>query len=79
MCRSQSVARSWTSAEEECRAGGGHLASLGHTLDTETLILTTVTVSDWWTGANICPDSPGIIRVAFMRAETPTQSYQNNL
>ena len=45
----------------QCRAGGGELASLGRGPDTavEAAIMERVGVSDWWSGGNICPDSPG--------------------
>ena len=53
------VAGTWSRSQEECEAAGGHLASLGHDVGVEVKILETVGVSDWWTGGNICPDSPG--------------------
>ena len=53
------MAGTWSRSQEECEAAGGHLASLGHDVGVEVKILETVGVSDWWTGGNICPDSPG--------------------
>ena len=53
------VARSWSGSEAQCLGGGGHLVSLGRDLDTEELIQQRLGLSDWWTGGNICPDSPG--------------------
>ena len=55
------VARSWAESEAECRRGGGHLLSLGHSEHLETLVLTSLPLSDIWTGGNICPDSPGTV------------------
>ena len=53
------VARSWSGSEAQCLGGGGHLVSLGRDLGTEELIQQRLGLSDWWTGGNICPDSPG--------------------
>ena len=53
------VARSWAGSEAQCLGGGGHLVSLGRDLDTEQLIMQRLGLNDWWTGGNICPDSPG--------------------
>ena len=53
------VARSWPGSEVQCLGGGGHLVSLGRDLGTEELIQERLRLSDWWTGGNICPDSPG--------------------
>ena len=53
------VAGTWSRSQAECEAAGGHLASLGHDVGVEVKIMETVGVSDWWTGGNICPDSPG--------------------
>ena len=57
------VARSWLGSEAECLGGGGHLVSLGRDLDTEELIQERLGLSDWWTGGNICPDSPGELNI----------------
>ena len=57
--RKLGVARTWYSAQEQCRSGGGHLASLGHSTHTADIIQGSMHLSDWWTGGNICPDSPG--------------------
>ena len=53
------VARSWQDSQAQCRQAGGHLISLGHSPHLETLVLSTIPLSDIWTGGNICPDSPG--------------------
>ena len=58
------MARSWSSSQAECASAGGHLASLGHMddqgRDLEHVLTSALGVSDWWSGGNICPDSPGI-------------------
>ena len=56
------VARTWTESQQECLAGLGHLVSLGNITE-ERLILEGVSMSDIWTGGNICPDSPGRLQV----------------
>ena len=59
------VARSWAGSEAQCLGGGGHLVSLGRDLRTEELIQQRLGLSDWWTGGNICPDSPGNLKTLF--------------
>ena len=61
------VARSWAGSEAQCLGGGGHLVSLGRDLRTEELIQQRLGLSDWWTGGNICPDSPGKLETVFKR------------
>ena len=56
------VARSWSGSEAQCQGGGGHLVSLGRDLGTEQIIMQRLVLNDWWTGGNICPDSPGRFR-----------------
>ena len=53
------VARSWGESQLQCSQAGGHLVSLGHNPELESLLLSTIPLSDIWTGGNICPDSPG--------------------
>ena len=53
------IARTWTESQRECLAGLGHLVSLGNRTE-EKKILGGVSMSDIWTGGNICPDSPGM-------------------
>ena len=53
------VARSWQDSQGQCSQAGGHLVSLGQSPDLERLLLSTIPLSDIWTGGNICPDSPG--------------------
>ena len=53
------VARSWQDSQRQCSQAGGHLVSLGQSPDLEQLLLSTLPLSDIWTGGNICPDSPG--------------------
>ena len=53
----QRVATTWREAEADCVAGGGHLVSLG-SLDEEQRLVTSLGLTDLWTGGNMCPDSP---------------------
>ena len=53
------VARDWHQSEMECRAGSGHLVSLGNEAE-EQMVMAGVQMSDIWTGGNMCPDSPGL-------------------
>ena len=53
----QRVATTWREAEADCVAGGGHLVSLG-SLDEERRLVTSLGLTDLWTGGNMCPDSP---------------------
>lgn len=53
------VARSWQDSETQCSQAGGHLVSLGRAPGLETQLLSSLPLSDIWTGGNICPDSPG--------------------
>ena len=53
------VARSWGDSQLQCSQAGGHLVSLGQSPELESLLLSTIPLSDIWTGGNICPDSPG--------------------
>ena len=62
LLRRLEVARSWSGSEAQCLGGGGHLVSLGRDLGTEQLIMQRLGLNDWWTGGNICPDSPGEFR-----------------
>ena len=59
------VARTWHEAEHECVASGGHLVSLAN-VEEEGMVLSSLSLSDIWTGGNMCPDSPGkIIVISF--------------
>ena len=53
------VARSWQDSQLQCRRAGGDLVSLGQSAELESLLLSSLPLSDFWTGGNICPDSPG--------------------
>ena len=52
------VARTWEESEEDCKAGDGHLVSLGNE-EKEQMVMEGIHVSDIWTGGNMCQDSPG--------------------
>ena len=52
------VARTWEESEQDCRAGDGHLVSLGNE-EKEQMVMKGIHVSDIWTGGNMCQDSPG--------------------
>ena len=52
------VARTWHEAEQMCLNSGGHLLSLGN-VEEESRVMSSLSVSDMWTGGNMCPDSPG--------------------
>ena len=51
---------SWQESEAQCRAGGGHLVSLGREEEEDLLasVLSQAPSRDVWTGGNMCPDSP---------------------
>ena len=51
------VASTWHEAEDTCVSGGGHLVSLGN-MKEETRVTVSLSVTDIWTGGNMCPDSP---------------------
>ena len=59
------VARTWPDSQAECLAGQGHLVSLGNMTE-EKMILGRVSMSDIWTGGNICQDSPGRILIMIL-------------
>ena len=56
----QRVATPWPEAEADCVAGGGHLVSLG-SLEEEQRLVTSLGVTDLWTGGNMCPDRSALI------------------
>ena len=55
------TARSWLDSHRECRAGDGHLVSLGDA-EKERIVMERIDVSDIWTGGNMCQDSPGWLK-----------------
>ena len=58
------VARTWHEAEQMCLNSGGHLLSLGN-VEEESRVMSSLSVSDMWTGGNMCPNSPGISKSFF--------------
>ena len=51
------VASTWHEAEATCVSSGGHLVSPGN-MEEETRVMVSLSVTDIWTGGNMCPDSP---------------------
>ena len=56
--RQQGVARDWAASRDVCVSGGGHLVSLA-SQEEEGGVTEAVDMPDFWTGGNMCPDSPG--------------------
>lgn len=60
---------SWDILEGRCRSSGGHLVSLEHQ-DIEESITSMTNLTDFWSGGNICRDSPGIQTRITTRAQS---------
>ena len=50
---------SWPDLEEECQMSGGNLVSLVKP-SLESSLAENLMLSSFWSGGNMCPDSPGM-------------------